>query len=158
MDGPTECPTEWSMSEREQILHTNTYMWNLVKWYRWAYLQSLDLLRACVEVLPKALGEKGCLTLSSLFLGSCLNDGLPLGSRGPATPYSVYLVWTCQLFLPCSLSLSRLPFRHWSRWACLLPQKCSQWGVMFWSPPSSLFWTSQVIVLDSSSFCLVRGR
>ena len=105
MDGPTECPTEWSMSEREQILHTNTYMWNLEKWYRWSYLQSLALLRACVEVLPKALGEKGCLTLSSLFWGSCLNDGLPLGSRGPATPYSVYLVWTCQLFLPCYLSL-----------------------------------------------------
>ena len=41
MDGPRECYTEWSKSEREkQILYNNAYMWNLEKWYRWSYLQS----------------------------------------------------------------------------------------------------------------------
>ena len=41
MDRPTDCHTQWSQSEREdQISYINTYMWNLKKWYRWAYLQS----------------------------------------------------------------------------------------------------------------------
>ena len=32
--------TEWSKSEREkQILHINTYIWNLEKWYWWTDLQ-----------------------------------------------------------------------------------------------------------------------
>ena len=35
VDGPRDCHTEWSKSEREkQILHTNAYMWNVKKWYR----------------------------------------------------------------------------------------------------------------------------
>ena len=34
MDGPRECHTEWSNSEREiQILYNTAYMWNLDKWY-----------------------------------------------------------------------------------------------------------------------------
>ena len=34
-DGPRDCYTEWSKSEREkQILHINSYMWNLEKWHR----------------------------------------------------------------------------------------------------------------------------
>ena len=42
MDGPRVClHIEWSKSEREkQILHINTYTWNLEKWYKWTYLQS----------------------------------------------------------------------------------------------------------------------
>ena len=41
MDGPRDCYTEWSKSEREkQISYINAYMWNLEKWYRWSYLQS----------------------------------------------------------------------------------------------------------------------
>ena len=40
MDEPRASYTEWSKSEREkQILHTNTYRWNLEKWYWWNYLQ-----------------------------------------------------------------------------------------------------------------------
>ena len=40
VDGPRDCHTEWSKSEREkQILYINTYMWNLEKWYRWTGLQ-----------------------------------------------------------------------------------------------------------------------
>ena len=41
MDGPRDCHTEWSKSEREkQIPYNIAYMWNLEKWYRWTYLQS----------------------------------------------------------------------------------------------------------------------
>ena len=36
VDGPGDCPTEWSKSEREKQMSYNiTYMWNLKKWYRW---------------------------------------------------------------------------------------------------------------------------
>ena len=32
--------TEWGKSEREkQISYTNTYIWNLERWYWWHYLQ-----------------------------------------------------------------------------------------------------------------------
>ena len=35
MDGPTDSHTEFNMSEREkQISYTNSWMWNLEKWYR----------------------------------------------------------------------------------------------------------------------------
>ena len=40
LDGPRDCYTEWSKSEKEkQILYINAYMWNLEKWYRWTGLQ-----------------------------------------------------------------------------------------------------------------------
>ena len=40
VDGPRDCHTEWSKSERgKQISYINTYMWNLEKWYRWTGLQ-----------------------------------------------------------------------------------------------------------------------
>ena len=40
VDGPRDCHTEWSTSEREkQISCINTYMWNLEKLYRWTGLQ-----------------------------------------------------------------------------------------------------------------------
>ena len=40
VDGPGECPIEWSESEREkQILYINAYMWHIEKWYWWTYLQ-----------------------------------------------------------------------------------------------------------------------
>ena len=33
------CPG-WSKSEKEkQILHINTYIWNLERWYQWSYMQ-----------------------------------------------------------------------------------------------------------------------
>ena len=35
VDGPRDCHTQWSKSEKEkQILYINAYMWNLEKWYR----------------------------------------------------------------------------------------------------------------------------
>ena len=40
VDEPRAYYTEWSKSERErQILYTNTYIWNLERWYWWIYLQ-----------------------------------------------------------------------------------------------------------------------
>ena len=40
VDGPRDCHTEWSKSERKkQISYINSYMWNLEKWYRWTSLQ-----------------------------------------------------------------------------------------------------------------------
>ena len=40
MDGPRDCHTEWSKSEREKkISYINAYMWNLEKWYRGTSLQ-----------------------------------------------------------------------------------------------------------------------
>ena len=36
LDGPRDCHTEGSKSEREkQTLYINAYTWNLEKWYRW---------------------------------------------------------------------------------------------------------------------------
>ena len=41
MGEPRAYYTEWSKSERErQILYSNTYMWNLERWYWWSYVQS----------------------------------------------------------------------------------------------------------------------
>ena len=41
MDGPRDCLTEWSKSDRErQISYDIAYMYNLKKWYKWTYLQN----------------------------------------------------------------------------------------------------------------------
>ena len=53
MDGPRDCHTEWSKSDREgQILYDIAYMWNLKKWYRWTYLQNrnrvTDVKNKCI--------------------------------------------------------------------------------------------------------------
>ena len=40
VDEPRASHTEWSKSEREiQILYTNSYIWNLERWYQWSYMQ-----------------------------------------------------------------------------------------------------------------------
>ena len=60
MDGPRDCHTEWSKSEREkQILYINAYMWNLEKLYKWSYLRSgntdTDVENKCMDT--KGEGE-----------------------------------------------------------------------------------------------------
>ena len=40
MDGPRDCHTEWSKSDRERQISYIAYMWNLKKWYKWIYLQN----------------------------------------------------------------------------------------------------------------------
>ena len=62
VDGPRECHTEWSKSEREkQILYINAYMWNLEKWYRSSYLQSrnrdTDVENKCMDTKGKGGGR-----------------------------------------------------------------------------------------------------
>ena len=39
VDGPRDCHTEWSKSEREKQIYINAYMWNLEKCHRWTGLQ-----------------------------------------------------------------------------------------------------------------------
>ena len=57
MDGPRDCHTEWSKSERgKQILYINTYMWNLEKWYRWTGLQGRN---GDTDVENKHMDTKG---------------------------------------------------------------------------------------------------
>ena len=41
MDGPRDCQTEGSKSDRErQISYDTAYMWNLKQGYKWIYLQN----------------------------------------------------------------------------------------------------------------------
>ena len=57
MDGPGECHTEWSSSEREkQTSYIKAYMWNLEKWYRWSYLQSR---KRDTNIEDKSMDAKG---------------------------------------------------------------------------------------------------
>ena len=40
VDEPRVCYAEWSKSERErQLQYINTYIWNIERWYWWAYMQ-----------------------------------------------------------------------------------------------------------------------
>ena len=62
VDKPTVCYTEWSKSEREkQILHINSYIWNLEKWYWWTHMQSRNRDADAVNRLEdtKEEGEGG---------------------------------------------------------------------------------------------------
>ena len=57
VDGPRDCHTEWSKSEREkQISYIIAYMWNLEKWHRWTYLQSRN---RDTDVENKRMDTKG---------------------------------------------------------------------------------------------------
>ena len=63
MDGPRDCHTEWSKSEREkQMSYISTYTWNVEKWYRWTYLQSrnrdTDIENKCIDT--KGVCGGGC--------------------------------------------------------------------------------------------------
>ena len=54
VDGPRDCHTEWSMSQRvKQISYINAYMWNLEKWYRGTGLQGrtrdTDVENQCMD-------------------------------------------------------------------------------------------------------------
>ena len=64
VDGPRDCHTEWSKSEREkQILYINTYMCNLEKWYRWTGLQGrnrdTDVENKCMDTKVESGGWRG---------------------------------------------------------------------------------------------------
>ena len=41
VDGPRDCHTEWSKSDRERQSHMiSLYMWNLKNEYKWTYIQN----------------------------------------------------------------------------------------------------------------------
>ena len=51
---------EWSKSEREkQISYINAYMWNLEKWYLWAYLKSRNRDTNVENKYMDTKGERG---------------------------------------------------------------------------------------------------
>ena len=61
VDEPRIYYTEWSKSERQkQISYTNTYIWNLERWYRWIYLEGsngeTDIENRLIDI---GLGEEG---------------------------------------------------------------------------------------------------
>ena len=60
MDGPRDCHTEWSKSDRErQISSDIAYMWNLEKWYKWTYLQNRNRVTDVKNKLMVTKGERG---------------------------------------------------------------------------------------------------
>ena len=64
VDGPRDCYTEWSTSEREkQISYINGYMWNLEKWYRWTGWQGrnrdTDVQNKCMDTKGGSRGGGG---------------------------------------------------------------------------------------------------
>ena len=60
MDGPRDDHTKWSQSERErQISYDITYMWNLIKWYKWTYLQNRNRPTDSENRLVVTKGEGG---------------------------------------------------------------------------------------------------
>ena len=98
-DGPRDCRTEWSKSEREtQILDIKAYMWNLEKWYRWSYLQSrngdTDVENKCMDIKGGKGGrmtwETGLdvYTLVILCVKQIINENLQY-STGNSTQCSV---------------------------------------------------------------------
>ena len=56
VDGPRDCHTEWSKSEREKQIYISAYMWNLEKWYRWTGLQGTN---TDTDVEKKRMDTKG---------------------------------------------------------------------------------------------------
>ena len=57
VDGPRDCHTVWSKSERKkQISYINAYMWNLEKLYRWTSLQGKN---RDTDVENKRMDTKG---------------------------------------------------------------------------------------------------
>ena len=60
MDGPRDCHTEWSKSDRErQISYDIAYMWNLKNWYKWPYLQRRNRGLSCRKQIYGYQGGKG---------------------------------------------------------------------------------------------------
>ena len=50
---------KWSKSDRERQIYDTTYMWNLKKWYKWAYLQNRNKLIDTESKLMVTKRERG---------------------------------------------------------------------------------------------------
>ena len=60
MDGPRDCHTEWSKSDRErQIPYDITYMWNLKNGYKWTDLQDRSTVTDAENKLMVTGGKVG---------------------------------------------------------------------------------------------------
>ena len=60
MDGPRDCHTEWSKSDREkQISYDIVYMWGLKKCYKWTCLQNRNRVTDVGNKPYGYLGGKG---------------------------------------------------------------------------------------------------
>ena len=58
LDEPRACYTGWNKSGRgKQLLHINTYIWNLEKWYWWANLQGRNKGADVENGLMDTVGE-----------------------------------------------------------------------------------------------------
>ena len=57
IDGPRECHTEWSKSDKGEISHDIPYMMDLKKRYKWIYLQNWRRLTDLESELMVAGGE-----------------------------------------------------------------------------------------------------
>ena len=55
MNGPRDYHTKWSTSERERQKYDITYTWNLLKRYKWIYLQNRSRL---TDIQIKLLATK----------------------------------------------------------------------------------------------------
>ena len=62
VDGPIDCHTEWSKSEREKQIYNIAYLWSLEKWYIWTYFQSrnrdTDAENKCMDTKRGEGGER----------------------------------------------------------------------------------------------------
>ena len=68
MDGPGDYHTKWSQSGRERQIYDLTYMWNLKKWYKGAYLQNSNRLTDIENKPMVTKGEGGDGWIRSLGL------------------------------------------------------------------------------------------
>ena len=60
MDGPRNCHTEWSKSDRErQISDDIAYMWDIKKGYKWTYLQNRNRVTDVENKLMVTRGKGG---------------------------------------------------------------------------------------------------
>ena len=97
VDGPRDCHTKWSKSEREkQILYINAYMWSLEKWYRWTCLQGrnrdTDVENKRMETKGGNRGGKDCeygINRDKLLYIGWINNKVLLYSTGNYIQYPV---------------------------------------------------------------------
>ena len=106
--------TQSGESQKEQISHINTYMWNLGKWFQWTYLQSRNRNADIENKHMHAKGGEGgwdelgdwnwhIYTQFSSVTQSCLTlcdpiDGSPPGSPIPGILQARTLEWVAISF------------------------------------------------------------
>ena len=58
MDGPRDFHSEWSKPDKDKY-HDIAYTWNLKKWYKWTYLQNINIVTEVENSLMVTRGGKG---------------------------------------------------------------------------------------------------